>query len=134
MTQSSTLVFPLLVLLCTLHSTSVIAPVNVDHSQHFPQDSSSLPACGLYVQSPDKLGLTYARPMVPLKHIGYNLEIVNGLAHITLKQQYYNPSAIFMDVYYSFSINPGSSVYKMVAQFGNKVVEGVVKQKEEARK
>lgn len=35
---------------------------------------------------------------------------------------------------YSFPINPEACVYRFVAEFGNTRIEGVVKEKEEARK
>lgn len=72
--------------------------------------------------------------MVPLKTIHYDLEIVNSLVHITLEQQYENPSSRFLNIYYSFPIKPDSALYKFVAEYNNVVVEGVVKEKAEARK
>lgn len=72
--------------------------------------------------------------MVPLTHIDYNIEIVNSLAHLTLEQEYENPSNRFITVTYSFPIQPKSSLYKFVAKFGKVVVEGVVKEKEQAQK
>ena len=35
---------------------------------------------------------------------------------------------------YSFPINPEACVYKFIAQFGKTRIEGVVKEKEEAKK
>jgi Ca-activated chloride channel family protein len=71
--------------------------------------------------------------MVPLKSINYNLEIVNSLVHVTLVQEYENPSNRYLNVYYSFPIRPESSLYKFEAKFGNVTVEGVVKEKEKAQ-
>jgi hypothetical protein len=65
--------------------------------------------------------------MVPLKSIDYNLEIVNSLVHVTLVQEYVNPSTRFLSVYYSFPIRPESSLYRFEAKFGNVTVEGVVR-------
>lgn len=72
--------------------------------------------------------------MVPLRHIDYHIEIVNSLVHIALEQEYENPSNQSLNVLYSFPIQPDSSIYKLVATFGNVVIEGIVKEKEQARK
>ena len=80
------------------------------------------------------LGLKYQKAMVPLRHIDYHIEIVNSLVHITLEQEYENPSNQSLNVLYSFPIQPDSSIYKLVATFGNVVIEGIVKEKEQARK
>ena len=72
--------------------------------------------------------------LVPLKHIDYQLEIVNSLLHVTLVQRYDNPTDKFLEVDYSFPISPEASIYKFIAQFGDVTIEGVVKEKEEAKK
>ena len=71
--------------------------------------------------------------MVPLKHIDYSLEIVNSLLNVTLTQTYFNPLEKFLEVEFSFPLHPESSMYKFSAQFGEVTIEGVVKEKEEAR-
>lgn len=72
--------------------------------------------------------------MVPLKHIEYDVEIINSLVSITLTQKYVNPTQKFLEMEYCFPINPNACVYKFVASFGNKRIEGVVKEKEQAKK
>jgi Ca-activated chloride channel family protein len=72
--------------------------------------------------------------MVPLRHIDYKIDIVNSLVHLTLEQEYENPSSRFLTVRYSVPIRPDSSLYRFEARFGNVVVEGIVKEKEQARK
>ena len=72
--------------------------------------------------------------MVPLTHIDYSLEIVNSLINITLSQRYLNPSDKFLEVDYAFPLSPNSSIYKFSAEFDNVKIEGVVKEKEEAKK
>ena len=67
--------------------------------------------------------------MVPLKTIDYNLEIVNSLVHVTLEQEYENPSNHYLGVYYSFPMKPQYNLYKFQAIFENIVVEGVIKEK-----
>ena len=65
--------------------------------------------------------------MVPLKHIDYQLEVVNSLLHVTLVQEYENPCDKFLEVDYSFPISPEASIYKFIAQFGNVTIDGIVK-------
>ena len=72
--------------------------------------------------------------MVPLKNIDYQVEIVNSLMNITLSQRYNNPSDKYLEVDYAFPINPESAIYKFWAEFGEVKIEGVVKEKEEAKK
>lgn len=62
--------------------------------------------------------------MVPLKHIDYHLEIVNGLVNINLIQKYTNPSQHFLEVDFSFPISPNSSIYKFWAEFGETKIVG----------
>ena len=72
--------------------------------------------------------------MVPLKHIDYDLEIINSLAQIKITQNYFNPSDQFLDVDFSFPLDPNCSIYKFSAEFMEEKIEGVVKEKEEAKK
>ena len=72
--------------------------------------------------------------MVPLKNIDYQVDIVNSLMNITLLQRYVNPSDKFLEVDYAFPMNPESAIYKFYAEFGNVKIEGIVKEKEEAKK
>ena len=69
-----------------------------------------------------------------MRHIDYHLEIVNSLLNITFKQKYFNPTDKFLEVDYSLPINPDSSVYKFEAEFDNVKIEGIVKEKEEAKR
>lgn len=71
--------------------------------------------------------------MVPLKHIEYQVEIVNSLANITLHQAYHNPTNKYLEVEYAFPVNPSTSVYKFSAAFGDVLIEGRVEEKEQAR-
>ena len=57
--------------------------------------------------------------MVPLKHIDYQLEVVNSLVNITLKQKYHNPTGQYLEVDYAFPISPEASIYKFSAEFNN---------------
>ena len=59
---------------------------------------------------------------------------MNAVANITLTQLYVNPTDTFLEVGYSFPINPNACVYRFAAEFGKTRVEGVVKEKEEAKR
>ena len=90
--------------------------------------------CGCYIRNPHLYDIPHARAMMPLKHIDYEVNIVNSLMNITLSQRYTNPSDKFLEVDYAFPISPESAIYKFHAEFGNVKIEGVVKEKEEAQK
>ena len=64
---------------------------------------------------PPELSNVPETSMVPLKNIDYQIEIMNSIASTTLIQEYENPSDKFLEVEYSFPINPNSSVYMFVA-------------------
>ena len=90
--------------------------------------------CGCYIRNPHLYEIPHQRAMVPLKNIDYQVEIVNSLMNITLSQRYVNPSEKYLEVDYAFPINPESAIYKFWAEFGSVKIEGVVKEKEEAKK
>ena len=62
------------------------------------------------------------------------IDIVNGLANLTLVQTYENPISSFLEVDYSLPVNSESSIYKFEVEFNNVKIEGVVREKEEAKK
>jgi hypothetical protein len=68
--------------------------------------------------------------MVPLRSIEYDLEVVNAIVSVALVQTYQNPTEKFLELEYSFPINPSACVYRFSAEFGKVRVEGVVKEKE----
>ena len=72
--------------------------------------------------------------MMPLKQSEYFLEIVNSMVNVSLTQSYYNPTDQFLEVEYSFPINPNACVYRFVADFGSNRIQGIVKEKEVAKK
>ena len=71
--------------------------------------------------------------LVPLKSSDYHIEIVNSLANVTLIQNYHNPTKKFLEMEYSFPINPEACIYRFTAQFGKTMIEGIVKEKEDAK-
>lgn len=71
---------------------------------------------------------------MPLRNIDYHIEIVNSLASLTVRQKYYNPTRDYLEVDYSLPVSPESSIYRFQAEFADVVIEGVVKEKQEAQK
>lgn len=59
---------------------------------------------------------------------------MNSLLHISLVQHYYNPTEKYLEVSYSLPVWPESTVYKFEAEFNNVKLEGIVKEKEQAKK
>ena len=72
--------------------------------------------------------------LVPLRSSLYNVDITNSIANITLSQHYHNPTHQFLEMEYNFPVNPKACIYKFTATFGKTIIEGVVKEKEEAKR
>ena len=68
--------------------------------------------------------------MIPLKTCEYEMEIAIAMVNVTLIQTYHNPTEKFLELEYSFPINPNACVYRFVAEFGKTRIEGLVKEKE----
>ena len=101
----------------------------------FEPISSGRKKCGCYVVSPELLQQRHNQfILVPLKSSDYHLEIVNSIANVNLIQSYHNPTEKFLEMEYSFPVNPSACIYKFTAEFGKTRIEGVVKEKEEAKK
>lgn len=56
--------------------------------------------------------------LVPLVSSEYVLEIANTIANVSLVQTYLNPTDKFLELEYSFPIEPNICVYRFVAEFG----------------
>jgi Ca-activated chloride channel homolog len=74
------------------------------------------------------------RVLVPLRSIEYHAEIVDTIVLMSLTQQYFNPTDKFLEVEYRFPVPPEACIYRFAATFAKTRIEGVVKEKEEARK
>jgi len=72
--------------------------------------------------------------LMPLRSSENTVDIVNAVANVSLTQVYVNPTDSFLEVSYSFPINPNACVYRFAAEFGKTRVEGTVKEKEEAQR
>ena len=89
-----------------------------DYAKVFLKDKPASIKCGCYLHNGYIFGLHEELSLVPLKHIDYSLEIVNSLLSVTLVQSYENPTDKFLEVSYSYPIDPKASIYKFVARFG----------------
>ena len=90
--------------------------------------------CGCYIVSQELAKLKPGHSILaPLKLSDYHLEIVNAIANVNLAQHYSNPTDKFLEMEYSFPIAPNACVYRFTAQFGKTRIEGVVKEKEQAK-
>lgn len=54
-------------------------------------DSSKLPMSGCYVKNPELIKANW-HLVVPIKHMDYQVLLVNNVAQVTLEQQYENPT------------------------------------------
>ena len=63
----------------------------------------------------------------------YQLLIVGGLAQLSLRQEYENPSPHFLEFEYFFPIEPNACVTSFKATFADQEIVGIVKEKEEAK-
>ena len=59
---------------------------------------------------------------------------ISRLLILSFVQNYHNPTEKFLEMEYSFPINPSACIYTFTAEFGKTRIEGVVKEKEEAKK
>jgi hypothetical protein len=51
---------------------------------------------------------------------------------VTLTQKYVNNTDKYAELEYNFPVNPNACIYRFTADFGDKIIEGVVKEKEAA--
>lgn len=90
---------------------------------------------GLYVKDPELRKLyPEIRVAIPLKKLEYNVEVVNHLAKVSLGLEFENKAEVFLEAEYCLPIDPKIVVHQFVAKFGEIVVVGEVKEKEQAKK
>lgn len=70
---------------------------------------------------------------LPLKQLNVNAKIQDYIAEITYTQTYNNPFEIRLETDYFFPISSGACFNSFQAKFGNTTIQGLVKEKEEAR-
>lgn len=93
----------------------------------------SFASCGLFGAPLQSKSEDVPCSLLPLIRLTYDIEIANGVAEVSLKQTFRNPTSQYLELEYNFPINPKSCIHRFTAVFGRTRMEGVVKEKEEAR-
>jgi len=70
----------------------------------------------------------------PLKHTAVNAEISGAVARVTVIQQFHNPFREKIEAVYVFPLHQDSAVDDMTMTVGDRVVKGVIKEREEAKR
>mmetsp|Transcript_11163 Transcript_11163/g.21951 ORF Transcript_11163/g.21951 Transcript_11163/m.21951 type:complete len:718 (+) Transcript_11163:362-2515(+) len=71
--------------------------------------------------------------ILPVSGVFINVSIAQDVATIRLQQVFYNPKDIPLEIDYSFPTPPNAAVVMLRVINGDKVIDGVVKEKERAR-
>ncbi|HRP64079.1 MAG TPA: VIT domain-containing protein, partial [Phycisphaerales bacterium] len=69
----------------------------------------------------------------PLKHTDVSVEISGFFARTTLRQSYYNPYDRKIEAVYTFPMSHRAAVDRMTMTVGDRVIEGEVKERTQAR-
>ena len=69
----------------------------------------------------------------PLKHTDVQADITGFIARVTLTQQFDNPFPETIEAVYRFPMSDRAAVDSMTMKIGDRVIKGVVKEREEAR-
>ncbi|CAF3715213.1 unnamed protein product, partial [Rotaria sp. Silwood1] len=72
--------------------------------------------------------------LVPLKSFHIRAQIIDTTVEVVLYQVYHNTSSIPIEAKYVFPLDENSAVCGFEAHINNKVIKGVVKEKEQAKK
>ncbi|CAF4460822.1 unnamed protein product [Rotaria socialis] len=75
-----------------------------------------------------------SRDLVPLKSFHIRAQIVDVTVEVVLYQVYHNTSSIPIEAKYVFPLDENSTVCGFEAHINNKVIKGVVKEKEQAKR
>ena len=70
----------------------------------------------------------------PLKHTDVQVSITGFIARVTLTQEFANPLEEPIEAVYTFPMSEKAAVDSMVMTIGDRVVKGVIKEREEARR
>jgi len=70
---------------------------------------------------------------IPLKSLDVSACIIHNVAEVTLTQVYQNKSATLLECEFFFPISPEACFNSFEARFGNAVLKGIIKEKEQAR-
>lgn len=92
--------------------------------------NSKLPRSGCYVVNRSIQSDFAESVAVPLKNIDYDVLIIDNIAKVQLTQTYRNPLACFLEVEYSFPLEPNACLTKFHAKFGDSLLVGRINEKE----
>lgn len=70
----------------------------------------------------------------PLEHTSVKAEISGFVARVTVKQIFHNPREEKIEAIYTFPLSADGAVDEMLMKVGDRVVRGVIKRREEARR
>lgn len=70
----------------------------------------------------------------PLKHTDVTVDIAGYVARVTLTQQFDNPFREPIEAVYTFPMSDRGAVDSMTMKIGDRVVKGIIKEREEARR
>eukprot|EP00121_Abeoforma_whisleri_P016571 Awhi_evm1s15201 len=70
----------------------------------------------------------------PLEKVSVSVDIVDMIAQVQIKQTFYNPSASAIDGTYIFPLDEKSAVCAFEAEVNGDIIQGLVKEKEEAKR
>ncbi len=99
-----------------------------------------LVTAGAYAQSGDGCGALRIvgggdTPAVcPLKHTDVYARVTFFLADVTVTQQFENPLEDTIEAVYTFPLPENAAVYRMEMKIGDRVIRGLIKEREEARR
>ncbi len=78
-------------------------------------------------------GRTNVCHIMPLKKTSVDAHVAGFGARVTVTQRFSNPSNVPIEAVYTFPLPHDSAVDQMTMQVGNRVIEGEIKKREEAR-
>jgi len=70
----------------------------------------------------------------PLKHTDVSVDVSGFIARVTLRQQFQNPFKDKIEAIYVFPMSQDAAVDRMTMKIGDRIIEGEIKEREEARK
>ncbi len=73
-------------------------------------------------------------PACPLKHTSVKAEISGFVTRVEVKQVFHNPRDVKIEAIYTFPLSANAAVDDMTMRVGDRVVRGIIKRREEARR
>ena len=70
----------------------------------------------------------------PLKHTEVTVDVAGFLARVTVRQRFHNPFKDKIEAIYTFPLSQNGAVDRMTMKIGDRLIEGQIKEREEARK